>query len=308
MKVFFVIEAALESGETTLYKPHFPHLGIAYLAAMLKKYNHEACLLDMRFRYPITTLLKKIRDYQPDIIGITTYSFRYLDAYETIARLKQAFPDIPLIVGGPHVAAFGERVLTDSEADFALNGEGEYAIVEFCDAIENQLHDFSHIDGLLWRSNGNIINNRPRGFNRNLDELPVPDFDIFELDKYTSVRQRNLLPIISSRGCPFGCTFCSVVLSMGRNFRPRSAENFVDEIEYWYRKGFTTFDINDDNFTMDMERAHKICDLISAKGLKIKYRFPNGIRADRLDYPLAKKCGIRDASWYPSAVRPVILK
>lgn len=97
------------------------------------------------------------------------------------------------------------------------------------------------------------------------------------------------MPIITSRGCPYGCNYCSVKLSMGRGFRPRSPENVIAELKHWYAQGFKKFEINDDCFSLDLARAEKICDLIIKEGLDISYDLYNGIRADRVSRILLSK-------------------
>lgn len=284
-----MVAAPIKGAGMKSYSPQFPHLGIGYLSAMLLREGHEVEIVDMRLRYNLDDLSNFADKFRPDFFGITTFSFHYLDAYKIIEHLKNRYPEKPVIMGGPHVAAFKKSILEESKCDFALHGEGEYAILEFCEAIKNGASDFSHIPGLFWRKDGQIIENPTRAFLNDLNGIPFPAYDKFELNKYIAVKERKLLPIITSRGCPYSCVYCSVRLSMGRGFRPRSAENVVDEIEYWYNKGFRTFDINDDNFTVDMTRAERICDLILERGLKIEYRMINGIRADRIDENLARK-------------------
>jgi radical SAM superfamily enzyme YgiQ (UPF0313 family) len=128
---------------------------------------------------------------------------------------------------------------------------------------------------------------------QDLDGMPFPKYEKFELNKMLEKR----IPIVSSRGCPNRCTFCSIQLVMGYPFRARSPENVLKEIEYWYKKGYDTFEFSDDNFTFNMPRAEKICDLIIKSGMKIKIIFGNGLRADRVNENLLKKLREAGCIW-----------
>ena len=97
------------------------------------------------------------------------------------------------------------------------------------------------------------------------------------------------ISIVSSRGCPYGCVYCSIYFTMGKKFRARSPENVVAEIEKWYKKGFRYFQFPDDCFTFDMDRVEKICDLIVEKDIKIRWDLRNGIRVDRVRESMLKK-------------------
>ena len=166
--------------------------------------------------------------------------------------------------------------------------EGEETFIEFIKALNNKT-PFSGVEGLIWRDkDGNVIENKNRSLLQNLDNIPFPDYEAFKLEKY-SYTVAKTLPVITSRGCPYGCNYCSVKLSMGRGFRARSPENVVRELEKWHNLGFNNFEFNDDCFSLDLERAKKICDLIIEKGLKITWQLYNGIRVDRISEELLQK-------------------
>lgn len=256
-----------------------PHAGMAYLAAVLEKGGHEVALCDMRLYPEDTYLFKKITDFKPDLIGFSTASFGYKLSYSIIDKIKERF-NIPLAVGGSYVSVAFSKILEDTKADYVVYGEGEQTFLEIANKVP-----LKDIRGLIWRNNGEIITNPPYPPIENLDELPYPKYELFELDKMLEKR----IPIVSSRGCPHQCVFCSIHLVFGRPFRARSPENVVKEIEYWHKKGYDTFEFSDDNFSHDMQRAERICDLIIEKGMKLKLIFGNGLRADRVDERLLKK-------------------
>lgn len=273
--------------KTTFGTSYQPHTGVAYLVAMLKKHKVTVKVVDMQLGYSAHALFEILNEFSPDVVGVTSYSYGYKRAYEIIDKMK-LHGNYTVVTGGPHVSAIRSKVLADTKADFAIKGEGEYTLLELCKALESGLKSYKEINGLIWRSGNKIIENEDRPFIQDLDALPFPAYEEFELEKYICYDEKRL-PIITSRGCPYQCIFCSVRLSMGNKFRVRSPQNVVDEIEYWYRKGWKNFDINDDCFTLDLNRAKKICGLIIKRRLRITYQLYNGIRADRIDKELLEK-------------------
>lgn len=259
-----------------------PHLGIAYMTALLDKNNLSSEVFDMQLGYSFEDLLEKIRNTKPDLIGVSLFSFDYRNSYKFIDKIKNE-TKLPIVLGGCHVSSFMTEVLKDTEADIAVYGEAENTIVEIC-----QGKKLSEINGLIYKENGEIKINEPQPLIQDLDSLPFPKYDKFEIDKYNLTIDRRL-PIATSRGCPYKCNYCSANLTVGRLFRARSPENIIGEIEYWVEKGFNNFEIIDDCFNFDMTRAKKICGLIIEKGLKIQWRCGSGIRADRIDEELLEK-------------------
>lgn len=264
-----------------------PHLGIGYLSTMLRKHNIETSVVDMRLGFGINYLLEQIERYNPNLIGITSYSLGYKSTYEIIGAVKSK-GDWPIVIGGPHVSVARDEVLKETDVDFAVLREGEYTLLELCQSIEQGASNFESIKGLIWRRNGIIVTNPERPINKELDKLPFPDFNDVDLKKYQSYMNGSV-QISTSRGCPYACNYCSVALAIGRGFRARSPENVVDEIEYWYKKGIKGFKIVDDCFTLDKNRVTKICDLILEKGMKIRWNLYNGIRVDMVDKKLLQK-------------------
>lgn len=286
MKVLFVVPSSVGD----YFSAQVPHTGVAYLSAVLKKNGAEVKIVDMRLGYTNEEALEIIDSYQPDFIGITLYSFGLDRSVETVTKIKEHSSSYKVIIGGPHVAALKAKSLEQMPADFGVLAEGEYVMLELC-----QGKTPANILGLIWRDGGNIVQNPDRPFDPNLDEIPYPDFEGFELERYLGYSERHL-PIITSRGCPYQCVFCSIRLSMGLKFRARSPENVVDELEHWYKKGWRSFEVDDDNFTLDMGRAIKICDLIMERGLKITWKCDNGIRADRVNKEVLQK--MKDAGCF----------
>lgn len=265
-----------------------PHAGIAYLSAMLKKEDHKVDLVDMRIHASNDYLFDKIEEFKPDLIGMTTAAIGYKMAYKIIDAIKEKYQKIPIAIGGSYASTVHSKILEDTKIDYVIYGEGERTFLELADGKE-----LEQINGLIYRNDGEIVMNSPYPLEQELDKLPFPDYNIFELNKMIEKR----IPIVSTRGCPNRCTFCSIQLVMGHPFRTRSPENVLEELKYWYKRGYDTFEFSDDNFTFNMPRAEKICDLIINSGMKLKILFGNGLRADRVNENLLKKLKKAGTFW-----------
>ena len=178
-------------------------------------------------------------------------------------------------------------------------GEPENTISELVDALEHGKADFKDIDGLGFREKGKPVLTGKRAVIEDLDSLPFPARHLLPMDVYAQAVKQNPLRgeihkpytiIITSRGCPYNCVFCSSCVVWGKQWRPRSPKNVVDEIEQVIKTfGIRQIDFSDDNMTLNKQRMEQICDLIVERGLKFEWFTPNGIRADTLDEPLLRK-------------------
>ena len=253
-----------------------PPAGIGYLAQILQDEGVEYDVLDMATGCDLDVLRVKLLSFKPDLVAVSLMSFMYKRSYYIINYVKDVTNGITVVAGGPHISTLREKVLEECKGlDYGIVQEGEYTLLELCRGLEVE-----SISGLLYRKNGKINYVGPRSFEKNLDKFPFPKFEKFSLGKYVTEE----IGIVSSRGCPFNCTYCPVTTSIGQQYRMRSAESIVDEITYWYNRGFKQISILDDNFTLNKERVFQICDAICKKDFKdIELNCNNGIRADRVD-------------------------
>ena len=252
-----------------------PHLGQAYLSQTLQDKGIEHDILDMNLGYKRKDLIGKIEEFHPDLIGLSLISFEYKRFYGLLSEIKGLYADTKIIVGGPHVTIMREDVLSECPAiDYGVVYEGEATLTELC---QGELAE-EKIKGLILRSDGRIVYTGDREFAPDLDRIPWPRYEKFELDRYVVERV-----IYSSRGCPHHCIFCPNRI-VSPQYRPRSPKHVVDEMEYWYKKGCRQFNFDDDNFNLIRERVYEICDEIERRGLKDLFiRCSNGIRADKVD-------------------------
>lgn len=267
--------------------PTFPHLGVAYLIAMLQSNGVEVKLFDDGSGQGHDDLLDLIAEFKPGLIGMTVFTLSRPFAYEIIQKIKDR-TNIPIVLGGAHVTTIKKAILEETKADFAVKYEGEYPLIELVNELQSNSPQFDKIKNLLWRKNGQAAENPDRPFLTDLDKLPFPQFDLYDIKVHPAYGEK-LIPLISSRGCPFGCNFCSVKLYMGRGFRKRTVQNVFEEIKHQYSKGYRQFDFNDDCFTLDRKRAEGILDSIINSDMKIRFQFVNGLRVDTVDPEILEK-------------------
>lgn len=234
----------------------------------------------MMLGYDQSHLVNIIKKNKYDLIGFSLFTFHFTSAYRLIAEVKKQFPTIKIIAGGPHVSTFREEVLKDCpELDFGVVMEGEGALISLCQ--KGLLYE--NIPGLIFREDSSIRVNDYK-HNPNLDSIPYPRFSKFEISKYSAN-----IAIFTSRGCPYHCIYCPVGRTIGKFYRVRSAASVLEEIIYFYSKGYSRIMVLDDNFTMIAERVLEICE--GLKNLKLNglvLSCSNGIRADKVDYNILK--------------------
>jgi anaerobic magnesium-protoporphyrin IX monomethyl ester cyclase len=297
-------------------KPNvFPPIVMASVAAVLEK-KHAVSIIDAptegwknlleldqtKYRVGLSaeTIAQRIGEWKPDVVVLEIpFSGWSKTAFEVAATVKKVGREIVVVLFGLHPSSRPEDCLTNVDVDFVVVGEPENTVSELVDVLEHGKRDFSGIDGLGFRKSGKPVLTRKRAVIENLDSLPFPARHLLPMDVYTKAVKQNPLRgeihkpytiIITSRGCPYNCVFCSSCVVWGKQWRPRSAENVVDEIEQVIKTfGIRQVDFSDDNMTLDKQRMAEICDLIVERGLRFEWFTPNGIRADTLDEPLLRK-------------------
>ncbi len=215
-------------------------LGLAYLTSYLLSQRIDTFALDLDVT-PIqeNELRYLIENSQPKLVGISCTTHTRFTAFEIIEKIKTWFPEIHVTIGGHHVSSAVEDTLVNSRVDSVVMGEGELTLFELTQKILNSNGTFGGVNGLAFRKDGIIHNNTPRPPIEDLDMLPFPDRDIFKTSSYNLVFPTAIMPqtkkveyLITSRGCPFKCRFCSTAVTWQGHTRFRKAERVVDEIEY----------------------------------------------------------------------------
>jgi len=243
---------------------------------------------------------QEIESSKADVFGISSSFTPYHQEALEIARIIKEWDRRKVIImGGAHVSSTPETVLQNPLIDYVVLGEGEIRLPLLLEQIEaGKKKGLEAIDGIGYRLNGEISVNPLRQFIPDLDTLPFPSRELFDPDRYRMKKKRSTM-IITSRGCPHGCAYCSSHLVMGASFRTRSPKNIVKEMtECQNRYGIEIFDIEDDNFTFDRERARQLMALILAtfgEG-RLELSAMNGISFASLDGELLqsmKKAGFK---------------
>jgi anaerobic magnesium-protoporphyrin IX monomethyl ester cyclase len=270
MKIFLVRSgmAVLDRGNV------FPPMNLLGLSSILRKKGHTVSILDQLTQHSSREqLLRKVAEERPDIVGFTSMTYDIQSVHQDITLIKQQFPGITTLLGGTHVTSLPERTLTENRyIDIAVIGEGERVI----DVLFDHLADHSSlkgIKGIAWRDGDTIVMNPPEAFIENMDTIPFPDYDLLTIDDYRysqrTWEKRRFMSILTSRGCPFPCTFCARSV-FGKQVRLHSAEYVVRHIEFLYHTyGVRGIGIMDDTFTINRQRVLDICRMLQAKQLDL---------------------------------------
>ncbi|MDD2753506.1 MAG: radical SAM protein [Candidatus Portnoybacteria bacterium] len=285
---------------------HMLSLGLAYIAAYLRsKSDDQIEILDTEVEGLNYDQIKdRIKKYSPDICGFNCPTPTMAHVGRLTALIKQVLPACQVILGGIHPTVMPNESLQETGADFAVIGEGEITFYELIEALKQKQTDLSKTPGLAWRIGQKIILNAPREFINDLDALPFPARDLFDLPLYYSaptkkVSKENATPILTSRGCPFNCIHCcSRVVWQGR-LRFRSAQNVLAEIEECINKyDLKEFNFFDDTFTANRARVIEICRGLINRRLNISWICFS--RANTIDKELAaimKRAGCQKISF-----------
>ncbi len=263
------------------------NVGLAYLAGSLKKNNlHNVDVLDLNNVFsdvPSEKLIQLLKKRNYDLVGYSIKTPTYNASVELSRLTKEHFPKVVHIAGGPHLTLnFNEFLDENDQFDYVVVGEGENSFIELCKMLDSG--KTYEIEGVV--GSANVHNFAKNGFINNLDELPYPDLEVFRGYDFTNFEY----PLVTSRGCPYKCTYCSVGLISGKKMRFRNITHVVEELRWAKEKlNIRRFNIIDDNFTLDVKRAKHFCDMLVSGKLGLEWACGNGIRADRVDVELAEK-------------------
>jgi anaerobic magnesium-protoporphyrin IX monomethyl ester cyclase len=255
--------------------------GLAYLSSALLARGHDVRVLDMNnYGYTNQEVADYARRYRPDWVGASVKTALVSSAENTIRAIRAAWPHARTVAGGAHIGVSGTSYMSTQDVyEFGLTGEGERALP---DLIEGRTPE--EIPCLIYYADGLWHQNKTE-FIFDLDNLEYPTYKTWDrID-------RSLFPylLVHSRGCPYSCTFCSVPKINGRKFRKRSPEGTIEELRYARKEYvFRDFEFLDDNLTLDVEHAKKVCEALIKADLGVGWYANNGVRADRLDKELAR--------------------
>lgn len=279
-----------------------PHLGLAYLGAVSEQAGYETIIFDADVEdEPLAEVVKR---FNPDLVGITTNTPQVKQAWRTAKAIK-AVKDVPVVLGGPHVSVLPAESIAHPEVDLVVRGEGEAVWVKLCKIVEKRLAANPHfsaadllapgnaeLSGLLGVSyittDGKEYHNPDHPTIADLDTLPWPAYHLFKMDCYTNLQPATdtvdgarSFSLMTSRGCPYRCTFCSQSI-MPVKWRARSPENVLAEWRHLVEElGAQEIGVLDDSANIDVKRLNRIADLLVENKLNhVPWIFVNGIRAN----------------------------
>jgi anaerobic magnesium-protoporphyrin IX monomethyl ester cyclase len=295
-----------------------PLLGILSVATYLKNRRPDVELkfIDGRAEeLAFSDVAQMVREFQPDIVGLTCLTFNYYDTLRMAKIIKGVWPAAKVCIGGWHTTLYPKETLVQKDVDYVVFGEGERTFLELVDAIA-QGREPVGVLGLGYKAQGapvmnaarpaedepqrrvlnsgtpisvhgglarrmELMMNHERPVDKKLDEIDFPDFNLVNIGRYSHILDRGFdvtIPMESSRGCPYACTFCDIRRTQ---FRYRSPGLIADEMERWARKGIRSFFFVDDNVTVNKPRAIRLFEEIVRRGIDVEFKVSS--RIDRLD-------------------------
>lgn len=272
---------------TWTYHELAPPLGLMAISAYIKLFGYrDVEMLNGQTSqgFEDDQLVAALKRYEPAVVGITTSSNLLYNVLRIARVIKSHLPTSQIVLGGPHLTCYGRETVAHPEVDFGVVGEGEYTFLELLRSLDGA-GEMGDVTGLVWKKGEEIVQNPPRVLSESLDDLPMPDFSLFDLKQhripYDDYHPSGM--IISSRGCPYHCTFCS------RNYpyyRMRGAESVVEEMEALKNMGCRSVSFYDETFNGSKRRVMDICRLLLERRVGLHWSFRG--RVDRIDDEMAR--------------------
>lgn len=280
-----------------IVNPIHPTLGLATIAATALQRGHKVRILDLSWRaYDYNIVRDEIRAFAPDVVGITATTPLMNQLRDMSVLVKDISRDILLVGGGAHPSALPVETLRESKLDLVFAGEADYSFADIVDG-----HTPASVGGLYYREGDEIVATEPRLPIENLDDLPMPAWELFHPDDYRKMsrllcRRPPVTMAEFSRGCVFKCDFCASKVTMALGYRKKSPERCAEEVKRMHSLGFREFLLADDIFTSDQKWAGAVCDAIARTGVDMAWSCTNGIRVESADIDLFRS--LRRAGCY----------
>jgi radical SAM superfamily enzyme YgiQ (UPF0313 family) len=251
-----------------------PPLGIAYIASYIRKFgNHDVRIHDdLLLRANDAGLIKTVKEFSPEVVGVSGQATPSVyDVYHSARVVKRTSPNALVVAGGAHMTFEDKQALSECpEIDVIVRGEGEVTMEKLLEEYAGN-NDFANVPGITYRLDGSIERNADAPFIKDLDSLPYPAYDLLDLPKYF-VGRRRVATMITSRGCPYNCIFCSSSRIVGKSWRGRTPDNVVGEVKLLEEEyGVQEIEFLDDLFTFDCDRVRKICELLQENHSNVKW-------------------------------------
>lgn len=260
------------------YAHEYPPLGLLYLASFIRERGHETALFDEGAVRENASegIIRKIHGFKPQVVCLSLYTTNIIGAYWLARLVKIEVPGTVVVCGGPHATALPERTMRECpEIDYLVIGEGEESLAELLQTIEDG-NPVSDLLGVCRRNKDGTVRILPRRpLIRNLDTLPLPAYDLLSGLRYTGdpVRKRHTIgSIMTSRGCPFDCTFCNKAV-FGSTYRRRSPESVVREIRLQQDVlGVEEIYFMDDLFATNRQWLNRLFEIMRSEGIRLPWK------------------------------------
>ena len=272
-----------------------PPLSLSYLAGVLAQEGIEVKILDFLVtRYHPDKLRRELEEYRPQLVGATCVTLNYPIARRMLKVCQDFDPNIFTVIGGPHVTfALEETLLSSPWIDAVVIGEGERTLVELARAVAED-KDIHHVSGIAFADGERVLKTSPRPLIENIDQLPLPTRELLPMARYRALG--TPCTVITSRGCPYSCIFCSGHRMFGPRVRFRNPGLVVDEVEKLQRDfGLPKINIVDDTFTLNHNHAQAVCEEMLRRNLKMKWSV--FARVDRISENLTQLMHRAGCEW-----------
>ena len=311
-RVLLVMPPAFSSNRFRETNP-LPPIGLGYLASTLENMDIEVRILDclirgweqeevvnkdmVRIGLSDSQIRGYITDFNPDMVGINCQFSRQFRMYHHIFSLiKNCNPQIITVAGGAHATVCTEEVLLDDNCDYVIKGEGEITLKRLIERLPDG-GDLDAVDGLCRKVNGALKINEKTTWIENLDEIPFPAYHLMDLERYDKLKDAHgerhrdrFSPIVTTRGCPAKCTFCTAKMVWGDRFRARSVENVIQEMRLLKNKySIEEIMFEDDNLTANPTRSKELFSRMIEEGFDFIWDTPNGVGVWSIDEEIIDK-------------------
>lgn len=272
--------------------PSLLPVSLVYLAGYMEKQGYTVRIFDGQVETMTDqTINRVITDFRPDVLGITCMTPMVIETRKVAAVAKATDPELMVVVGGIHPSILPDDMIRDENIDVIVRGEGEITFHELLQAWPDS--DLKSIDGLTFRDNGQVVHTPDRALLDDLDILPLPARHLVDYEGYHQVPDavfaEPLREILTSRGCPFQCIFCSARFISGYKYRYHSPTRVLEEVDLLVnRYRARQIAVLDDNFVVDRQRTIDICEGLMRKGYHKKVVWTTAARADQVDFELMK--------------------
>jgi len=276
----------IESGK--IFYGMAPPLGLLHIARVLEDEGDSVTILDFSAeKFDEKKFLKSLENV--DVVGITILTVSLPNSVKIISLIKDVKPEIPVVIGGPHCTLFPKKVLQDTQADICVQGDGEKALVDIKKALIGEVK-YSEISGIYYKENQEIKRGQPVHLLIDLNVVSFPARYLVKKYDYgrginPRIKKGEFTSIVTSRGCPFACRFCSRNSMSMKRYRMRSTENIIEELKEIHKMGYRYVAFNDDCFLSNKKQAHELFDAIIKERFGMKF-YVTAARVDSADVDL----------------------